>query len=505
MINFLIIGTLAVINAIWIYIFVSSVITRRKTPKITNLQELGILSTRFNVKSDKLNAIFNQYQETIVPSVNIIIPARNEEHEICRSLTSLLGQDYPDYEIIAVDDNSTDNTLRIMQSIKEEYLGKVNLESKTILESQSSHPSLNINNTTSNISKESKEGLTLTVSNPSISKDTSSYKYENKNERLKIISLKDRPEGWTAKTWASQQGFLCSKAAILIFTDADTYYSNKDTIMTVISYLQNENLDILTGFPFIELRDFWSKVIMPVWKVISNTFGTNAIDINNPKSDTANLSGCFIVMKRKVFKDLGTFEAVRDSIREDEALGMRAKKSGYQIRAICMRDSLSALWTRNIHTLWWGIARTIIPIFLDRKRRANIIVNIAVLFLLGALPITVLPFALNNSMGQYFDTTISHFAIDPNYSNSTSYPFELSSQLSSLILLLSLSACCMLFVGSAVVAKWEFKVSPKYAIISPLAAIFLFVAYVTHILSLTCKRGQKTVEWQGRAYSFQNE
>ena len=110
--------------------------------------------------------------------------------------------------------------------------------------------------------------------------------------------------------------------------------------MTAISYLQNQNLDILTGFPFIELRDFWSKVIMPVWKVINNTFGINAIDINNPKSDAANLNGCFIVIGRKVFQDLGTFEAVRDSIREDEALGMRAKKSDYQIRGISMEDKL---------------------------------------------------------------------------------------------------------------------------------------------------------------------
>jgi hypothetical protein len=244
---------------------------------------------------------------------------------------------------------------------------------------------------------------------------------------------------------------------------------------------------------------------MPVWKVISNTFGINAIDINNPKSDAANLNGCFIVMKRKVFQDLGTYEAVRDSIREDEALGMKAKKSGYRIRGVCMEGSLSALWSRNLHTLWWGIARTIIPIFLDKKRRASVVVNIAVLFLLGVLPFIVLPFALNNSMSRYFDSAISHFAINSNYSNPTQYTFELSTQLSLLILPLNLSACFMLSVGSVVVAKYEFKVSSKYAIISPLAAIFLFVACVTHILSLMCKGGQKTVEWQGRTYYFHDD
>jgi chlorobactene glucosyltransferase len=506
MINILIVGTLAIINAIWTYIYISSVISHRKTPKLTNSQDLEILSTHLNVKNDESNAFFNQYRDTNVPSVSIIVPARNEEHEIYRSLTSLLGQNYPDYEIIAIDDNSSDNTLTIMQSIKEEYLGSVNMKSKTKLRSQSNNLILDINNTPPNIHKKSKENLTLTVSYPSISnKATSSYNYENKNERLKIISLKERPEGWTAKTWASQQGFLQSKGDILIFTDADTYYLNKDTIMAAISYLQNENLDILTGFPFIELRDFWSKVIMPVWKVISNTFGVNAIDINNPKSDAANLNGCFIVMKRKVFQDLGTYEAVRDSIREDEALGMKAKKSGYRIRGVCMEGSLSALWSRNLHTLWWGIARTIIPIFLDKKRRASVVVNIAVLFLLGVLPFIVLPFALNNSMSRYFDSAISHFAINSNYSNPTQYTFELSTQLSLLILPLNLSACFMLSVGSVVVAKYEFKVSSKYAIISPLAAIFLFVACVTHILSLMCKGGQKTVEWQGRTYYFHDD
>lgn len=508
MVNFLIVGTLAIINGIWTYIFVSSVITRRRIPKLTNSQELGTISPYLNVKSDKSNTFINQYRETNVPSVSIIVPARNEEHEIYRSLTSLLGQNYPDYEIIAIDDNSSDNTLKIMQNIKEEYLRNVNLKSKTKLQSQSSNPILNINSTPSNISKESKENLRLTVSYPSISnKATSSYISENKNERIRIISIKERPGGWTAKAWALQQGFLHSNGDILIFTDADTYYLNKDTIMATISYLQNENLDILTGFPFIELRDFWSKVIMPVWKIISNTFGTNADDINDPRSDAANLNGCFIIMRRKAFQDLGTFEAVRGSIREDEALGMKAKKSGYQIRGICMEDSLSALWFRNLHTLWWGIARTIIPIFLDKKRRANIVVNIAVLFLLGVLPIVVLPLVLNNSIGRYLDSTVSHFEFDSNYSNSnpTQYLFELSTQLSSVILPLNLSACFMLFVGSAVVAKWEFEVSPKYAIISPLAAIFLFVAYVTHILSLTFKGEQKTVEWQGRTYSFHDE
>jgi hypothetical protein len=50
---------------------------------------------------------------------------------------------------------------------------------------------------------------------------------KNSSEKLRIISLKDKPKDWTGKTWASQQGYLCSKGDILIFTDADTCYINK--------------------------------------------------------------------------------------------------------------------------------------------------------------------------------------------------------------------------------------------------------------------------------------
>lgn len=508
MINFLIIGILAVINAMWAYIFVSSVIVHHNTPKLTNSGELGTLSTHINIKGNKSNAFFDRSRETKMPSVSIIVPARDEEHEIRRSLTSLLGQDYPDYEIIAIDDNSRDNTLDIMQSIKEEYLRNVKLESKTKLQQsfsevmQSDASSLNVND----IGKTNEESLTLTVSYPSINSiSTSSHDHEN--EKLKIISVKDRPKGWTAKTWASQQGFLHSKGEILIFTDADTYYANKGTIRAAISYLQNQDLDIITGFPFIELRDFWSKVIIPVWKLISNTFGTNATDINDPKSDAANLNGCFIVMGRKVFQDIGTYEAARNSIREDEALGIRAKKLGYKIRGMRMEDSLNALWSRDLSTLWWGIARTIIPIFLDKSRRTKVVSNMVILFLVGILPFIVLPYALNSSTGSYFDSTKSYFGIHSNQLKPTQYPFELSTQLFSLILPLDLSVCFMLFVGSAAFAKWEFKISTSYAIITPLAVIFLVVAYATHILSLKMTRRdeRKTVEWRGRIYSFHDE
>jgi hypothetical protein len=79
----------------------------------------------------------------------------------------------------------------------------------------------------------------------------------------------------------------------LLLTDADTYYSSKDTILLTISYIQIQNLDVLIGIPSIDLRDFWSKIIIPLWDLVSVLFGVNIADVNNQKSKVAYLMGSF--------------------------------------------------------------------------------------------------------------------------------------------------------------------------------------------------------------------
>jgi hypothetical protein len=229
------------------------------------------------------------------------------------------------------------------------------------------------------------DGKTVTTSIKSEEAKSINHIIQNQmgKERLKIISLKEEgPRDWTGKTWASQQGYLCSTGQILIFTDADTCYINPDTINSSISYFQNENLDVLTGFPFLELRDFWSKMANPVWKLIGTLFGYNPLDINNPKSDAASLMGCFIVIKRKTFEEIGTYQTIRNNIREDEALGVRAKQMGYKISAVRMDKSLTALWSNDLHTLWNGVSRTIVPDLLNMngKKKEKVIYDLLTIF-----------------------------------------------------------------------------------------------------------------------------
>ncbi|MGA9841883.1 MAG: glycosyltransferase [Nitrososphaeraceae archaeon] len=296
---------------------------------------------------------------------------------------------------------------------------------------------------------------------------------------------------------------MCSKGDILIFTDADTCYINKDTIKSSISYFKKENLDVLTGFPFVELRDFWSKMVNPVWNLIGTLFGYSAFDINNPESKAASLMGCFITIKRKVFEDMGTYKVIRSNIREDEALGITTKEVGYKIGGVQMDKSLTALWSSDLLTLWHGIARTIVPPLLNTngKRKRKVIRNLLVIFLMTLFPFILLPYSFGIARAPDSNSTLYNYRVD-NSSFILDQSSKLLDQIHFMILLLNLSACIGLFAGSSAKA-WGFKISLVYAIISPLGAAFLVVAYVTNIilsLMMQIKKNGQSVVWRDRQY-----
>ncbi len=255
----------------------------------------------------------------------------------------MLSQEYPYFEIIAIDDSSTDGTLKIMHDIKD----KTNKKKKT--------------------------GLPT--------------------DKLKIISLKDKPENWTGKTRASQQGYLQSKGDVLLFTDADTNYARKDVILQTGIYMQKHGLDVLTGvFSPEKLSNFWSKITIPLWDSVSVLFGVGSPDVNNPKSKIAYVMGSYFLIKRKVFVDIGTFKSVCQEIQEDKDLGILIKKSGYKIKLVRLNEMMYTMWADDLITLWHGIGRTLAPRVM--KNRFKVIYNLFIIFFASILPFALFPVTL---------------------------------------------------------------------------------------------------------------
>ena len=124
--DFFLLLSLIGVNVTWMTLFVLSirinylipVIDRRS--KIARVQTIALSSSSQQSVENVIRPSKNGELSNIsLPFVSIIVPARNEEENIKKCLMSLLSQSYPNFELIAIDDSSTINTLQIMNKIKD--------------------------------------------------------------------------------------------------------------------------------------------------------------------------------------------------------------------------------------------------------------------------------------------------------------------------------------------------------------------------------------------------
>ena len=431
---FLLFITLIAVNAMWVYLFVLALKSHFHTPVIRSGRPLST-SINLRIKKKKLdltntNLYFDTTDNQSLPFVSVIIPARNEGNYIQRCLLSLLCQNYANFEVIVVDDNSTDNTLRILK----------NMEKKP----------------------------------------------EEKN-RLKIVSLTDKPNSWTGKTWASEQGYLQSRGDVLLFTDADSFYFSKDTISLAISFMCKENLDVLTGVPHLELSDFWSKIAVPLWFLFTEVFRSGIADVNNPKSNVAYVMGSFFIIKRGIFEELGTFRAVCNEIQEDRTIGINIKKAGYKMKIVKIDELVSAQLSRDLTTLWHYIRRHLTAVAMESKWQP--LINFLTLTFMTVLPFMILPYIM------IIAAQNSKFLSLPQHSIYTPESLPLS-----LLLFLNILCCSMIILGVAMKDIKKHRLTPIYSLLAFPGGLFLTIAYLANIVPLLKPSKPRLVTWKGRRY-----
>jgi chlorobactene glucosyltransferase len=448
---FMLIAILSLVLVFWAYLLIKALYSHLNTPEIRNSSRII-----------QGNLIFNQ------PLVSVIIPARNEEGNIERCLLSVLMQNYSNFEVVAVDDNSEDRTLEIMKYIK------------------------------------SKQEF---------------------SEKLKIISLPIKPEDWMGKTWASQVGYMNSAGDILLFTDADSLFESRHTIELTVRQMLLDKLDTFTGVAYLPLIDFWSKVVMPVWNLFSVIFDRGIAEANDPESKVAFVMGSFFMIRRDVFEEIGTFQAVSNEIQEDRAFGSLLKKSHYRMKMFKIDSLVSALWSRDLSTLWHGIHRTLIPALVERK--SAVISQQLILFAMIIVPFLLLPYntaALvpSNSSGyneppstvsamdsgsQIHSSELSSVLQQQQIQNSVlTYDISLTPsnkeqapQLQSNIFWFNMSLCLLIIAATGIKGIMKHRLVPLYSILCFLGGLFLIAAYTYSIFPLLTRINIKSIQWRGRS------
>jgi len=263
------------------------------------------------------------------PKVSIILPARNEEAFIEKCINSLLEQDYENYEIVAIDDRSDDNTGNIIKKISKE------------------------------------------------------------NSKVAYVLAEPKPEKWIGKNWACIEGFRKASGELLLFTDADTFHTKK-TISLAVDHLMSEELDALTVIPKMLCLDWWTKITLPVLSTFLHT-RFSALRVNDPSKKTGYFFGSFFIIKRKTYESVGTHEGVKSEIVEDGALGKKVKEQGFKLKMVRGEHLVEAVWARDWATLWHALKRLMIPLYIQSNRMA-VGIFFAVLFLLF-MPFPILAYS----------------------------------------------------------------------------------------------------------------
>jgi cellulose synthase/poly-beta-1,6-N-acetylglucosamine synthase-like glycosyltransferase len=348
------------------------------------------------------------------------------------------------------------------------------------------------------------------------------------SKKLKVLSLSAKPDGWTGKTWASQQGYMNSHGDILLFTDADSLFESKYTIELTIRQMLSDKLDALTGVPYLPPIDFWSKVVMPVWNLYSEVFNRGIADVNDPHSRVAFVMGSFFMIKKEVFEAIGTYKSVRDEIQEDRAIGNLLKRSRYRIKMFKIDSLVSALWSRDVSSLWHGIRRSITPAAIEDK--SAIISQQLILFAMIALPFLLLPYhagILYSSYGYSLPASIVAPAIAPNmvvnqtplrapsaaqeqhiqnsllkHQVDLNLAIKEESYLEGTLFWFNLSLCILISVATGIKGVMKYRLVPLYSFLCVIGSLFLIASYAYSTLPMMTGFRIRSIEWRGRSHDF---
>ena len=243
------------------------------------------------------------------PRVSIIVPARNEEESIRATLTQLLALDYGNYEIIAINDRSTDSTGRIMDEVASSCGAGALARGSAAPERRAIAGG----------------GAHAT--------------------RLRVIHIADLPAGWLGKTHAMWMAGKQATGDWLLFTDADVLFK-PDTLRRAVAYAETERADHVVLFPRMIMKRAGEKMMIAFFQALF-VFGHRPWKVADPKARDHMGVGAFNRVRRSVYDAIGTYQALRMEVLDDMKLGKVVKNAGFAQRNVFGEDLISLRWAKG--------------------------------------------------------------------------------------------------------------------------------------------------------------
>jgi chlorobactene glucosyltransferase len=256
------------------------------------------------------------------PLVSILVPARNEQRSIEACVGSLLRQDYPNCEVIVLDDHSEDDTGAIVERL---------------------------------MAAAARAGL-----------------------RTELLRGQPLPEGWTGKNWACHQLSQAARGEFLFFTDADTEHA-PGTVTAAVAYAQRNRAGLVSAWPGLVTVTPGEKLIVPVILLVGFSFCPLWLQRWIQKKperakghDVRGMgvaNGQFMFFSRRSYERIGGHEGVRAHVVEDVTLGRQIAELIPEGERLFNCDALefsTVRMYRSFAETWEGFTKNIRAAFDDR-------------------------------------------------------------------------------------------------------------------------------------------
>jgi len=244
------------------------------------------------------------------PRLSVIVAAKDEAANIGTCVRTLANQDYPNFEIIVVDDRSTDGTAEIVDGLQQE------------------HP-----------------------------------------RRVRALHVTHLPEGWFGKNNAMRLGVRSADGEWFCFVDADCRQTSRSTLTAAMREALASRADFLSVLPVLETRSFWERLIQPVCSAIM-VIWFNPEKVNNPKSKAAYANGAFMLMTRAHYEAIGGHEAVRTELNEDMHMARITKELGRRLLVVENEGLYLTRMYASFGEAWRGWSRIFYGVFKTFRRLA---------------------------------------------------------------------------------------------------------------------------------------
>jgi glycosyltransferase involved in cell wall biosynthesis len=229
------------------------------------------------------------------PRISILFAARDEEEKLPGALATLMEIDYPNLEVIAVDDRSNDATGHILED------------------------------------------------------------FAATHSCLRVVHVTELPAGWLGKPHALQKAYEASGGEWLLFTDADVRFK-PDALRRAITLAKARSLHHLTLFCEVEMVGFWEKVLITFFG-LGFHLAIDPARVSNPRSSRYVGVGAFQLLRRSAYEVSGTHKRLAMEVIDDMKLGKIVKQAGFRSDCAVAHDFVAVRWHAGLGNLVRGVTK----------------------------------------------------------------------------------------------------------------------------------------------------